>query len=116
IKSDVFAWLDDAPRVDVIIANLFLHHFVDAQLAQLLGSCAALCNAFAACEPRRSKFSAWFSRRVKLIGCNDVTRHDAEISVGAGFNDTELSALWPRSEHWHLTEKRVRAFTHFFGA
>jgi hypothetical protein len=116
IKGDVFAWLDDAPRLDVIIANLFLHHFDDAPLGNLLSRCAELCDCFAAAEPRRSALAAWFSRRVKLIGCNDVTRHDAEISVRAGFNDSDLSALWPRAEHWLLTEKRVGAFTHFFGA
>jgi 2-polyprenyl-3-methyl-5-hydroxy-6-metoxy-1,4-benzoquinol methylase len=116
IKADVFEWLEDAPRVDVIIANLFLHHFTDDQLPAMFRRCAELCDCFAASEPRRSSLAMWFSRRVGLVGCNDVTRHDAEISVRAGFRDSELSALWPADSQWQLSERKAGLFTHFFGA
>ncbi|MGZ5545988.1 MAG: methyltransferase domain-containing protein [Limisphaerales bacterium] len=116
IACDVFEWIDEAPRVDVIVANLFLHHFTDQRVRELFQRCARLCGCFAAAEPRRSAMGAWFSRRVGLIGCNEVTRHDAEISVRAGFEDRELSRLWPQGEDWKITEKRDGLFTHFFGA
>jgi hypothetical protein len=116
ITADVFDWVAGASKVDVIIANLFLHHFSDEQLRELLGGCERLCDCFAAAEPRRSSLAAWFSRRVRLIGCNEVTQHDAEISVRAGFRDSEISALWPRRSEWQLVEKRSGLFTHFFGA
>jgi hypothetical protein len=116
VKSDVFGWLEKAGSVDVIIANLFLHHFRDEQLREMFRRCVALCNLFAASEPRRSSLAMWFSRRVKLVGCNDVTRHDAEISVRAGFTDAELSALWPSDSQWRQTENKAGLFTHFFGA
>jgi hypothetical protein len=116
IEADVFDWLDAKRKADVIIANLFLHHFEDGKLCELLGKCAGLCNCFVAAEPRRSGFAEWFAGRVKLVGCNDVTLHDAEISVRAGFNDRELSELWPREEKWTLVERRAGLFTHFFGA
>jgi hypothetical protein len=51
-----------------------------------------------------------------LIGCNDVTRHDAAISVRAGFRDGELSACWPIAAGWTLTEKRAPPFSHLFVA
>jgi hypothetical protein len=115
IKADVFAWLEKAAPVDVIIANLFLHHFSNEQLREMFQRCARLCNLFAASEPRRSLVGMWFSRRVKLVGCNDVTRHDAEISVRAGFTGSELSKLWPDDAAWRLTERKAGLFTHFFG-
>jgi hypothetical protein len=116
IKADIFDWLTDAPSVDVIIANLFLHHFTDQQVRTMFQRCAERCDCFAASEPRRSPMAEWFSRRVGLIGCNEVTKHDAEISVRAGFNGSELSILWPASEMWRIQEGRVGLFTHFFGA
>lgn len=116
IQSDVFEWFKTSPQTDVIIANLFLHHFKDGPLRNLLGSAASACRCFVACEPRRDSFSHWFSRRVNLIGCNDVTANDAAISVRAGFRDRELSALWPKNGPWRLTERRAGFFTHFFGA
>jgi hypothetical protein len=116
IKADVFAWLEKTAPVDVIIANLFLHHFKDEQLRQMFQRCAQLCNLFAASEPRRSSLAMWFSRRVRVVGCNEVTRHDAEISVRAGFTGSELSKLWPDEAAWRLSERKGGLFTHFFGA
>jgi hypothetical protein len=116
IEADVFEWLDRGEKAPVVIANLFLHHFEDRRLRELLLKCAGLCDCFVAAEPRRSRFAEWFAGRVKLVGCNEVTLHDAEISVRAGFNDRELSELWPRDRRWRLVERRAGLFTHFFGA
>jgi hypothetical protein len=114
IQADVFAWLETVPKVDVIIANLFLHHFEGEQLRNLVSGIARSTNVFAAVDPLRGQFASWFSRKVWVIGCNEVTCHDAEISVKAGFVGDELSQLWPRG--WTLTEKRAGLFSHFFGA
>jgi SAM-dependent methyltransferase len=115
-KADVFEWIEDAPRVDVIVANLFLHHFDQDSLRELLDRCARRCDGFVAAEPRRNAFASWFAGRVGLIGCNEVTRHDAVISVRAGFNGAELSELWPKDDSWIVTESRHGLFTHFFSA
>lgn len=114
--ADVFDWLDRTQRVDVIVANLFLHHFARERLRQLLERCAERCDCFVAAEPRRSSFAEWFARRVRLIGCNDVTQHDAVVSVRAGFNGTELSELWPHEGQWAVSESAKGLFTHFFAA
>ena len=42
-------------------------------------------RVFIAVEPRRSGRGLFFSRLLWLIGCNQVTRHDAPVSVRAGF-------------------------------
>ena len=113
---DALAGLAEISTVDVAFVNLFLHHFDDSRLRQLLGDIAACCRTFIACEPRRSAFALAASRCVALLGCNDVTRHDAVLSVRAGFAGDELSRLWPEPARWSLTEKSAGLFSHLFVA
>ena len=116
VAADVFAWLDQAAaETDVIVANLFLHHFPEADLRRLLARAAARTRLFAACEPRRSPFALAASGLVGLLGANAVTRHDAVVSVRAGFTGAELSARWPAAG-WTLREGGARAFSHVFTA
>jgi len=114
--ADVFDWLAAAPACDAIVANLFLHHFDDAALARLLAGVAARTRCFVACEPRRSALALTGSRLLGLIGCNDVTRHDAVASVRAGFDGDEISRLWPQGQGWSLEERARGLFSHAFVA
>jgi len=113
--ADVFDWLDGAPVVDAAVANLFLHHFDPAALRRLLMLLAGRVSALVACEPRRAAFPLTVSRLLWLLGCNAVTRHDAPISVRAGFRVGELSAQWP-AQGWRLRERPAGLFSHFFAA
>ncbi len=117
-ESDVFEWLcrPHTERADVTLANLFLHHFQEGELSTLLTSVSRQTNRFVACEPLRSRTALAGASLLLLVGCNDVTRHDADISVRAGFDDREISALWPNEAGWHLTESRAGLFTHYFDA
>ena len=114
LATDIFDWTTEAAPGGIIIANLFLHHFTDAQLAELLRLIAKRTNLFIALEPRRARWPLFCSRLLWSIGCNDVTRHDAVVSVRAGFSGGELSALWPDKNNWQLTEHAVGAFSHLF--
>ncbi len=115
VVADVFDWLKKAEaKSDVTIANLFLHHFKEKDLERLLALAAERATVLAASEPRRSKFALMFSRLVGFIGCNAVTRHDAVVSVRAGFAGSELSALWSANVGWRLTEQRAGWFAHAF--
>jgi hypothetical protein len=118
LSMDVFDWLDrpNAEPGDVTIATLFLHHFKNEDLRQLLCRAASQTSVFLACEPRRSNFALTAAGLLPLIGCNGLTRHDATISVRAGFADRELSALWPHDNSWRLTEHRQGWFSHHFMA
>ena len=118
ISMDVFDWLDrpNAEPADVTIATLFLHHFENEDLRKLLCRAASQTSLFLACEPRRSNFALTASGLLPLIGCNSLTRHDATISVRAGFADRELSALWPHDNSWHLMEHQMGLFSHCFMA
>ena len=104
-------------RWDVIVANLFLHHFEGAQLAALLAAIAARCDRFFACEPHRAWLALAGSHLVGAIGANAVTRQDAVLSVHAGFRSNELTALWPgRTAEWKLQEYPAGLFSHCFRA
>jgi hypothetical protein len=115
--ADVFEWLGRADaRCDAMIANLFLHHFEDAALARMFAGLAGRTALFVACEPLRAPIPLAGSRMLGLLGCNDVTRHDAVISVRAGFRGRELSQLWPDARCWTVTERRAGLFSHCFVA
>ena len=118
ITADVFAFLDAQKpgMADVISANLFLHHFSKDQLVRLFDSAARLAPLFVACEPERSGLALTASHMLFAIGCNDVTRHDAVVSVRAGFWGRELSQLWPAQARWNLHEHAALPFTHCFAA
>ena len=116
--ADALEWLarPSTPVFDVMIANLFLHHFDDVELGSLLARVAARSRVFVACEPRRSKPALAAARLLWAIGCNDVSRHDAAISVRAGFAGRELTALWPAGGGWTLRESAAAPFSHCFVA
>lgn len=113
--ADVFDWLQAGPPFDCIFANLFLHHFQPDALARLFALVSNRTAAFVACEPRRSPAAMLTGRLLWLLGCNSVTRHDATISIRAGFRDAEISSLWPQSG-WQLREGRAGPFSHFLVA
>jgi SAM-dependent methyltransferase len=117
MAADVFDWLaaGSTPSADLIVTNLFLHHFTDDRLRDLLGLIAAKGEAFIACEPRRSGFALFNTRLLGLIGCNHVTRHDAAISVRAGFRGKEITRLWPETSAWQFTERQRGLFSHCLG-
>ena len=105
------------PHWDLIVANLFLHHFEGEPLHTLLGAIASRTERFFACEPRRARLALLGSHLVGVIGANAVTRTDAVLSVHAGFSDTELSAAWPsRGTVWKTREYAAGLFSHCFAA
>jgi hypothetical protein len=119
VAADALVWLEQAPsKLDaVVFANLFVHHFEGERLARLLAGIAAHARAFVCCEPRRARRALVGSRLLWAIGCNDVTRHDALVSVHAGFKDGELTAAWPSGTgRWDVTETAAGAFSHLFVA
>lgn len=117
-QADVFAWLgqQNEREWDLMVANLFLHHFSDAQLQAMLAQASNVTGIFVALEPHRSRLALAFSRCVRLIGCNYVTRHDAPASVRAGFSGKDLSGLWLADENWVLEEHQAGWFGHMFVA
>ena len=104
VTLDVNAWLAQTTAIvpDVIVANLFLHHFDTRELSGLLLQISQRTRVLIACEPRRSRVALAGSRLLGVAGCNEVTRHDAVASVQAGFTGRELSDLWPDPARWRM--------------
>jgi hypothetical protein len=118
VTAELFDGLElpEMNDVDIVTANLFMHHLSQLQLSRLFARTASLTPLFVACDPRRGALALLGSRLLWVIGCNDVTRHDAIVSVQAGFRNSELSALWPASAAWDLQECAAGLFTHCFVA
>ncbi|SAL01397.1 hypothetical protein AWB81_06038 [Caballeronia arationis] len=125
-KKDIFDWRRensrDQPvcmgdRWDLIVTTLFLHHFEASQLVALLDVIAASTERFFACEPRRDWLALLGSHLIGALGVNAVTRHDAVLSVHAGFREQELQSLWPaHGIQWQLDEFQAGLFSHCFRA
>jgi hypothetical protein len=111
--ADAAEWLR-RNSADLIISNLFLHQFASEPLAELLQLSASSARAVIALEPRRAWLPKFCGRMLWAIGCNSVTRHDARVSIRAGFRGGEISALWPDKKNWELMERPVGFFSHLF--
>lgn len=122
IQADALEWLGWAPSMaettarPIMFANLFVHHFEGARLHALLAGIADRAQAFVCLEPRRSTTALLGSQLLGVIGCNAVTRHDAVVSVRAGFAAQELSSCWPNASGWLLRETTAGPFSHHFAA
>lgn len=116
VTADALGWLKEGTggHYDLALANLFLHHFKDGDLAGLMRALAARTGLLVATEPLRTRPSLLASCLVGLIGANDVTRHDAPASVRAGFRERELGSLWAPACGSVLVEGPRVPFTHAF--
>jgi hypothetical protein len=114
--ASVFDWLAKSPpdSVDAIVSNLFVHQFKAAEVTEMLRMSARCARVFIALEPRRAWLPHLCGHMLWAIGCNFVTRHDAGISIRAGFSGREISALWPDIGKWELKECSVGLFSHLF--
>jgi len=118
VATDIFDFFTRLKpgSVDIVTANLFLHHFDQRLLTCLLGQIAQSTSLFAATEPVRTRFAREVSRMLWMIGCTKINCYDAVTSVRAGFTDAELSALWPEPVQWELHEHTAGLFLHCFVA
>lgn len=107
--------LGGVPEFETAVANLFLHHLDEARLAELFAWLGAACRGAVFCEPRRSRFAWAAASLLGAVGCGPVTRHDARVSVRAGFTGRELAGLWPGAG-WRVEERRAGLFSHLFVA
>jgi len=84
-----------------VMANLILHHFTAAELLGL-GARLSQARLIIASEPARWRRSQTLCAALgPLFGVNHVTRHDADVSIAAGFLRDELPrALGLTADRW----------------
>jgi hypothetical protein len=114
--AEAAEWLRQATphSTGAVISNLFFHQFETAALTELLQLAARTAPVVIALEPRRGWLPKLVGPWLWAIGCGPVTRHDARISIRAGFLRQEISALWPDPENWTLIERPAGLFSHLF--
>ncbi len=89
-QGDVFE-MERLPEAEVVVANLFLHHFENAQLRWMGGRLPQSCRLFLANEPARARFHSVQGRILAWVaGFGRVTCHDMDRSIRAGFWGDEL--------------------------
>ena len=111
-QTDLVTFPDYA-AYPVVIGNLIFHHFSAPELTALGAKLCAHARLIVACEPaRRRIFQILFATFAPLLGANYVTRHDARVSIAAGFRGDEL----PRALGLDPTLWECRVTTSFLGA
>lgn len=105
-QGDLFETLPTAlsdDRPSGFIANLFLHHFDDTGLATLGEILDDSVSRLLFVEPARETLF-----RVLGYGLfpfvNDVTWHDLQVSIGAGFRHGELATTLALGPSWSIRE------------
>lgn len=96
-----FAHYADYP---VVLGNLIFHHLSDEELGELGEKLRPSARLIAACEPARRPLSQIFLRILgPLVGANQVTLHDAHVSIAGGFSGKELpNALGLFEPEWKI--------------
>jgi hypothetical protein len=105
-RGDLFETLPDLLQEageSGLVANLFLHHFDDELLARLGVILNNRVSRLLFVEPARETLF-----RVLGYGLfpfvNAVTRHDLQVSIGAGFRRGELAAMLGLDRSWQTCE------------
>lgn len=92
-RADVLTFLGYR-AYPVLVGNMILHQFTDAQLAGLGEKLRTTARVIVACEPVRRTASRLLYRAIApLLGASRVSLHDGDVSIVAGFRDDELPIL-----------------------
>ena len=97
-----------------VMGNLIFHQFSDEDLASLGTALRRHARIIIACEPSRRRLSQVLFRTFgPLFGANQISLHDAHVSIAAGFRGDELPrALGLSSDAWncHCTTTALGAY------
>lgn len=93
--ADAFRLPFRAASFDFVLSSLFLHHFEDAQVVELLHSFYGVARrGLLVCDLERHVVPYLFLPATRfLFGWHSITVHDGVISVRASFRASDLSHL-----------------------
>jgi hypothetical protein len=91
------AWTPPFPAgsVDIVISSLFLHHFSEAELVQLLPIWVGLARrCLVMSDLVRHPLPYWFMKLMSpVFARSPMTRHDAAVSIRRAYRPQELRAV-----------------------
>lgn len=92
LEQDVFTW--QVPACDIVIATLFMHHFDNRQIVQLLEKYDSAANlGWVINDLHRSRLAYTLFWCFSLFVGNRMIRHDGLLSIKKGFKKKELFNL-----------------------
>ena len=105
VSGDVSEWSNrgDYALPNGLIANLFLHHFESPALKRLGQIVQERFARIIVSEPARFPIFHRLSYAFFPF-VNEVTRHDMQVSIGAGFRPGELKAALGLGSEWQNRE------------
>lgn len=95
-------WRESCERCapDVVIANLFFHHFDESELRAGAAAFIASARVIICREPARHR--AWMRHFLLPLGLHPITRHDMAVSIRAGFLHNELPEALGLDASWRV--------------
>jgi 2-polyprenyl-3-methyl-5-hydroxy-6-metoxy-1,4-benzoquinol methylase len=107
LLADAFHLPFPPASFDIVFSSLFLHHFEDEAVVELLrGMHSVARKAVVVVDLERHPLAKVFLPATRwLFGWHEITLHDGTVSVAAGFRRTELAVLARRAG---LPHPRVR--------
>lgn len=111
IVADVAQLPFAAESFDVVICNLFLHHFSEDEAVRLLRRLGGIASrAVLINDLERNLLSYIFIRLAWPFARSRVTRHDAAASVRQAYTTDELAALAARAGFTDFEVERLPAY------
>jgi 2-polyprenyl-3-methyl-5-hydroxy-6-metoxy-1,4-benzoquinol methylase len=109
VVGDAFALPFRDASFDFVFCSLFLHHFTNLQITELLAGFGRVARrGVLAIDLERNPIAYWFLPGTRwLLGWDPVTVHDGKISVEAAFRAHELEGL---SQAAGLRDARAKAY------
>ncbi len=109
VVGDAFALPFPPATFDFVFSSLFLHHFTDAQVVELLRGFGSIARrGVLVIDLERNPIAYFFLPWTRwALGWDPVTVHDGRISVEAAFRPRELEAL---ARAAGLTDPHARAY------
>ncbi|MEM7084974.1 MAG: methyltransferase domain-containing protein [Bacteroidota bacterium] len=100
---DIFSEKGELPKFDIALCTLFIHHFNESQIVQLLKRLSTEAKVGVVINDlHRSRWSFWLFRIFSLIFLKTkIARHDGLVSVASGFKKEELLQISKKIEGQH---------------